>query len=166
MIDIQTEEYYNTYMGLREFYRTEMYKRLGNTKNSLANRFDSDKALIAALDKTLLSKPKIINDIDHAFSSYASLRDKLNLRDWVFRKEKYSVVLNALLLMVCLILSPLFIIGLFNNWPHYFLPDFIVKKIKDTQFKSTAAWGSGMVIQAIYYMLLIILAVILFLTGG
>ena len=160
MIDIQTEEYYNTYMGLRDFYRPEMFKRLGISKNNLANRFDSDKALIAALNKTLLNLPEKINDIDRAFSSYVLLRDKLNLRDWVFRKEKYSVALIALLLIVCLLLSPFFIFGLFNNWPHYFLPDFIVKKIKDTQFKSTAAWGSGMVIQAIYYMLLIILAVI------
>jgi len=160
MIDIQTEEYYDTYMGLRDFYRPEMYVRLGVKKNNLATRFDTDKILIAALDKTLQNDPEKIKTIDQKFRSYAALRDKLNLRDWVFRKEKYSVAVNLLSLVFCLVLSPLFLLGLFNNWPQFFIPVKLIKKIKDTQFKSTAAWGSGAVIQAVYYILLIVLALI------
>jgi 1-acyl-sn-glycerol-3-phosphate acyltransferase len=159
MIDIQTEEYYDTYMGLRDFYRPEMSARLGVKKNNLATRFDTDKILIAALDRTLQNNPEKIKTIDQKFKSYAALRDKLNLRDWVFRKEKFSVAANLFLLVFCLALSPLFLLGLFNNWPHYFIPVKLIKKIKDTQFKSTAAWGSGAAIQAVYYLLLAVLAI-------
>jgi hypothetical protein len=35
-----------------------------------------------------------------------------------------------------------------------------VKKIKDTQFRSTATWGMGMGIQAVYYIILGVLAFI------
>ncbi len=160
MIDIHTEEYYYTYMGLRGFFRPEMYKRLGLIKRSLSNNFDADKKLIAALDKKLAEDPELIKNINTKFRKYALLRDKLNLRDWVFRKEKYPIVLNFLSLLVCFILSPLFFLGLFNNWPHYFLPVSISRKIRDSQFKSTAAWGSGVAIQAVYYLILSVLAII------
>ena len=161
MIDIQTEEYYDTYMGLRNFYRPEMYKRLDIRKNGLSDRFDADKVLIAALDKTLNSDPEKIENLGQKFKKYASLRDKHNFRDWVFRKEKYSNVINFLPVIGCFLLSPLFILGLFNNWPHYFFPVLVAKKIKDPQFKSTAAWGASMVIQAIYYVILTVLAIVI-----
>ena len=160
MIDIQTEEYYNTYMGLRDLYRPEMYARLGIKKDKLSTRFDTDKILIAALDKTLESDPEKIKTIDQKFKSYAALRDKLNLREWVFRKKRYSVALNLLSLVLCLVLSPLFVLGLFNNWPNFFIPIKLVKKIKDPQFRSTAAWGSGAAIQVVYYLILAVLAII------
>ena len=160
MIDIKTEEYYETYMGLRGFFRQEMYRHHGIKKDNLATRFDSDKKLIEALDNTLVKEPELIKHIDEKFKRYSALRDKNNFRDWVFRKNSYSVALNILLLFVCLILSPLFILGLINNWPHYFIPVKFVRKIKDPQFRSTAAWGSGSVIQALYYIILSVIAVI------
>jgi len=160
MIDIQTEEYYDTYMGLRDLYRPEMYARLGIKKNKLSNRFYTDKILIAALDKTLENNPEKIKTIDQKFKNYAALRDKLNLRDWVFRKKRFSVALNILSLVCCLVLSPLFALGLFNNWPNFFIPIKLIKKIKDPQFRSTAAWGSGAAIQVIYYLILAVLAIV------
>jgi 1-acyl-sn-glycerol-3-phosphate acyltransferase len=158
MIDIKTEEFYETYMGLREFYRPEMYKRLGFKKDKLSDRFKADKVLIDILDKTLESQPDKIQTIDTKFKEYSRIRDKQNLRDWVFRKPRYSILENVFKLLVWFVLSPLFLIGLFNNWPHYFIPAKFVKKIKDTQFRSTAAWGLGICIQAVYYLVLAILA--------
>jgi len=160
MIDIQSEEYYNTYMGLRRLYRPFMYKRLGIKTDTLASRFDTDKVLISMLDRELEDNPENIKTIDKKFTKYASLRDKLKLRDWVFTKEKYSVTLNILSLIFCLILSPLFLFGLVNNLAHYFIPVKVAKGIKDTQFRSTASWGSGAVIQIFYYLLLTVLAII------
>jgi 1-acyl-sn-glycerol-3-phosphate acyltransferase len=160
MIDIQTEEFYDTYMGLREFYRPEMYKRLGFKKDKLSDRFKADKVLIDILDKTLENQPDKIKTIDSKFKKYSRNRDKQNLRDWVFRKPKYSILANLLNLFALLILSPLYLVGLVNNWPHYFIPAKFVKKIKDPQFRSTAAWGLGICIQAAYYLILAILALV------
>ena len=160
MIDIQTEEYYDTYMELREVYRPEMYKRLGAKSDSLYDRFKADKELISKLDKTLESNPDKIGAIDSKFKRYAEIRDKLNFRNWTFKRTNYSILLNILQIVALVVLSPLFLFGLFNNWPHYYFPMKFSKKIKDPQFRSTATWGMGVVIQAIYYIILITLAFI------
>lgn len=160
IINIETEEYYDTYMGLREFYRPEMYKHLGTKTDKLADRFKADKVLINSLDQTLESDPDKIKQIDSKFKRYSQIRDKFNLRDWVFRKSSYSILLSGLSLLGLLILFPLFLLGFINNWPHFLIPMKFAKKIKDTQFQSTASWGSGIAIQAVYYFILSVLAII------
>jgi hypothetical protein len=160
MIDIQTEEYYETYMGLREFYRPEMYKRLEIKTDKLSDRFKADKVLISMLDKISESNPEKIKLFDSKFQRYSKIRDTFNLRDWVFRKAKFSVIWSCLSLLGLIVLLPLFLLGLFNNWPHFYIPSKITKRIKDTQFKSTALWGTGIAIQAIYYFILSILALV------
>ena len=55
MIDIQTEEYYQTYMMLRTIFNDEMRNRLGITDHSLTGKFRADKAMIEMLDKELAS---------------------------------------------------------------------------------------------------------------
>ena len=59
MIDIQTEEYYQTYMSLRTIFNDDMRNRLGITDHSLTGKFKADKAMIAMLDKELASAPEI-----------------------------------------------------------------------------------------------------------
>jgi 1-acyl-sn-glycerol-3-phosphate acyltransferase len=159
MLDIQTDEYYDLYMGLKEFYRPYLYKKMGVQKDTLANRFKADKELINKLDNCLLEKPETIKSINENYSQYASLRQKLNLRDWVFQKANYSMVLSVLSLILVLALSPLLLLGLFNNWPHYYYPPVKFRNIKDKQFQSTAMWGMGIVIQAVYYFILSLLAI-------
>lgn len=161
MIDIRSEEYYDTYMGLRPVARLIVKSKLQLKKCSLAADFDADKTLIAALDKTADTQPETMAEIHRDFSRYALLRDQLGFRDWVFRKAKYSFALIALRVILLFILLPVFIAGFLTNWPHYYLPQRVAKKIKDPQFRSTASWGAGIVVQAIYYLLLMIPAFIL-----
>ena len=60
MIDIQTEEYYETYMSLRTIFNDDMRSRLGITDDSLHAKFKADKAMIAMLDQELASSPDSI----------------------------------------------------------------------------------------------------------
>ncbi|MBN1118858.1 MAG: 1-acyl-sn-glycerol-3-phosphate acyltransferase [Bacteroidales bacterium] len=160
MIDIQSEEYYDTIMGLRYFYRPVMYKKLGVKKDSLAKRFDTDKMLIDKLNKAIEEKPEAMEGIKKEYVKYARLRDKLNLRDWVLRKEKYSIIGNLLLILTLVPTLPFWLYGYLANWPHYIFPPKFAKKVKDPQFVSTAKWGVGMVIQAIYYLIILMLGLI------
>jgi 1-acyl-sn-glycerol-3-phosphate acyltransferase len=160
MIDIQTEEYYNTYMGLKTFFRKNMMQKLGLVKKSLANQFVADKALIGKLDECLQQNPEKIKQIDELFNRYAFLRDRLKLRDWVFRKEKYPVLLNSVNLFLLILAIPVYLWGLITNWPHFYIPVRFFRKIKDKQFQSTAMWGMGIAIQAVYYIIISIIAVI------
>jgi hypothetical protein len=160
MIDIRSEEYYETYMGLRLLARPLMLRKMGLKKRSLSHRFDADKALIAALDRTLEAQPETMAEIHNDFSRYAQLRDRLGLRDWVFTKKKYPFGIIALRILLILGLLPMFAVGFLTNWPHYYMPQRVARKIKDPQFRSTASWGAGIVVQAVYYFLLMIPAFI------
>lgn len=160
MIDIKSEEYYDTIMGLRPFYRYKLLQKDNKSSHKLSEEFKADKLLIEKIEEYIeIDEPKI-RQLDTLFKSYTVLRDKLKLRDWVFRKEKYSFIGNILLLLLGVILLPVLFAGFLGNWPHYIFPPRFSKKIKDTQFQSTATWGMGMVIQALYYIILLVLGIV------
>lgn len=158
MIDIQTEEFYETYMELREIYRPTLIDKLNLNANNALDRFNTDKELIKSLDETLESSPDKLQSLKEKVEKYTQLRKKSNLREWVFRKPKFSTLGAVFSLTAAFILSPVVIFGLINNWPIFFIPaKFSRTKIKDTQFQSTAAFGLGLVLQIIYYPILITL---------
>lgn len=160
MIHIETKEYYDLYQGLRPFYNKKMRSKLHIRGNSLYAKFRADKVLIEKLDNTLEKEPKKIEALNEDFKKYTKLRDKLNLRDWLFNQKRYSIIINIFNLILCGVCSPIFLLGLFNNWPHFFIPPKMTKKIKDPQFISTLKWGVGTGILIVYYLLLTILALI------
>jgi hypothetical protein len=160
MINIETEEYYDLYMGLRAIYNRNLCRKLRFDPNDLYNRHIADKLLIDILNRCLEKEPGKIEEANKLFREYKRLRIKLNYRDWVVRKKRYSILVNLLIPILSLITLPLFILGLFNNWPHFFIPTRITKGIRDKQFHSTAKWGFGAALMIIYYPLLAILALI------
>ncbi len=160
MIDIKSEEYYDTIMGLRPFYRYKLLPKDNNPRHKLSEKFKADKLLIKKIEDYIeIDEPKV-RQLDTLFKEYTALRDKLKLRDWVFRKEKYSVTGNIMLLLSGIVLLPVLFAGFLGNWPHYIFPPRFSKKIKDTQFQSTATWGMGIVIQALYYIILLVLGIV------
>ena len=160
MIDIQTVDYYDLYMDLRSIYGPRMCRKLNLRKHNLYEKFLADKKLIAALDDCLENEPDKIEAMNVTYTGYRNIRDKLNFRNWVPRKKRYSIVSNILALILSVITWPLVLLGLFNNWPHYFLAPRIKRKIRDKQFHSTAVWGTGLVIATFYFLILIILAIL------
>jgi 1-acyl-sn-glycerol-3-phosphate acyltransferase len=160
MINIETEDFYDLYMGLRKIFNGKICAKEGLRAGDLSDEFIADKKLIAALDHCLADEPGKIAGLDSIYKKYSILRDKLNFRDWVPGGRKYSVILNALAILLSVFTWPLVILGLFNNWPHFFLPLRIIKGIKDRQFHSTAKYGAGLAIIILYYLILIILALI------
>ena len=161
MIDIQTEEYYDTYMNLREIYQPTLIDKLGLNQNNQLDRFNAGKKLIQSLDNTLENSPEKLVPLKEKTEEYVNLRKKSGLREWVFRKPRYSNLGAFISLLVSVILSPVVLFGLINNWPVFFIPGkFSRTKIKDTQFQSTAAFGMGLAIQFVYYPILIALGFI------
>ncbi len=159
MIDIQTDEYYDTYMELRAIYRPELSNKLNlNPKNQL-DKFKTDKKLIDRLNDLLEKKPEQLESIHKLTGEYCKNRDRINFREWLFAKN--TSLPGALLgLIVSIVFLPVFLFGLINNWPNFFIPIAYSKKIKDPQFRSTASFGLGLVLQIVYYPILIVLACI------
>jgi len=160
MIHIETEEFYDLYMTLRIIYRNKMYRKLGLKPGDLYDDFLADKKLIGCLDACLQNKQDKITELQKVYTQYATLSEKLNFRDWVPVRQRYSIALNTLAILISIIIWPVVLLGLLNNWPHFFIPVRFTKGIKDTQFFSTAKWGAGFAILIIYYLILFILALI------
>jgi 1-acyl-sn-glycerol-3-phosphate acyltransferase len=160
MIHIETKEYYNLYMGLRKIYNRKLCKKLGLNFRDQLNQYKADKILIEILDQCLENESNMIAEVNTVFEKYQKLKKDLNYRDWVPRKKHYSIIGNLLFVGLSLITLPLVVLGLFNNWPHFFIPLRITKGIRDKQFHSTAKWGLGAVLMMFYYLLLSILALI------
>ena len=153
MIDIQTEEYYQTYMLLRTIFNDDLRNKLGITDHSLTGKFKADKAMIAMLDKELVSAPDSIKSLDAKVTEYQSGLQKAGLRDWVIRKEKYSMAGIAVSVFLKIIFLPLFIAGFFNNILPYWFAASKGAKIKDTQFQSSFKFVIGMLAFPIWYLI-------------
>lgn len=160
MIHIETDEFYDLYMDLRMLYRKNMCKMMSLKKGDLFDEFQADKKLIDILDECLKNERPAIEKLNEVYRKYVELRDKLNFRNWVPVKRKYCIIGNILAILFSILAWPLVLLGLFNNWPHFFIPVRFTKGIKDTQFFSTAKWGAGLALIIIYYLVLFILALI------
>lgn len=160
MIHIETEEFYDLYMGLRELYNPLMRKELNISGKTLLDKFISDKEIIERLDKLLEQKSEEVKTLNDEYFNYLTLRTELNFRDWLFRKKISFPIIRIITMLLSLVTLPIVILGNINNWPHYYIPPLLGKKIKDPQFVSTAKWGMGVGIIMVYYPLLTILAII------
>ena len=152
MIDIQTEEYYLTYMALRTIFNDDMRERLGITDHSLTGKFKADKAMIAMLDKELASAPDNIKNLDTLVADYQSDLEKAGLRDWVIKKERYSMAGIAFTALLKIVFLPLFTAGLINNIVPYWFAASKGAKIKDTQFQSSFKFVIGMIAFPVWYL--------------
>ena len=162
MIDIQTEEYYDLYQGLRTVYNAEMRKKLKITGDSLPDRFIADKRMISALNEYVEGNPGKISPLGNKVSEYLKGLDRLNLRDRVLEKDCYPLLTRLLESLALFILLPVHILGIINNYIPYKIPAIYAKKIKDPQFHSSFKLVMAMVFFPVYYIILIILALIFF----
>jgi 1-acyl-sn-glycerol-3-phosphate acyltransferase len=161
MIDIQSEEYYDMYMQLRETCNQRMRERLGFRKKDLHHRFLADKHLIAEIENAENGGHEKIPELSRLCGDYKDGVKNMGLRDWVLRKPGYP--LPGLLLATLGILStlPVFLFGALTNVIVYWLAIKVSDKIKDTQFKSTFKYGTAVFFTPVYYLVLFIAAWIL-----
>ncbi len=160
MIDIQTEEYYDLYQNLRTIYNWEMRKKLNIPGRSLLDRFIADKKMISVLDENKEKYNKEIDSLNKKVSEYINGLDKLNLRDWVFRRSFYPLITRFLEVPALIILLPVHILGLVNNYIPYKIPAVLTKKIKDPQFHSSFKLVMVLIFFPVYYIILVILGLV------
>jgi hypothetical protein len=154
MIDIQTTEYYDLYMHLREMYNDRMKKELGITEKTLDAAFRADKIMIDLLNKELAENPENIRKLNDSVIPYQAEVKKQKLRDWVIKKEGYGIprlLLSAILFIVSL---PVFLFGFIHNiLPFRFIAS-RVKNIKDTQFHSSFKFVLSMIVFPLWYLVI------------
>ncbi len=154
MIDIQTEDYYDLYMHLREIYNKEMRNMLGIQENTLAGKFRADKIMIDCLNQALTAEPELIKQLDETMRQYEQELKKTRLRDWVVEREKYSWPVLLFSSLAEVILLPVFAFGFINNYLPYWFTNGRTKNIKDPQFFSSFKFVFGMITFPVWYLLI------------
>lgn len=155
IIDIQTQEYYDLYLYLREVFNEEMCRKLGIPGKTLADKFRADKVMIESLNKELDDNPNNISKLNTIMQEYQAGLKNERLRDWVVGRRKYAAVALIWRVLVKVFFLPVFAFGLVNNLLPYWLTERSAKKIKDTQFKSSFKYVTGMVFFPLWYLIIL-----------
>jgi len=145
MIHIDFDKYYDVVNDLRDIYKYRSKEHLGYRNLKHPNKFEMDKKFIALFEDHYKDREAELEELDKKNKTYQSLLKKLNLRDWVIRKQKFSWLGIFFSFVGLLVALPLYLYGIINNILPYFTPELIVKKIKDPQFVSSVRSGMRLV---------------------
>ena len=157
MIDIQSEEYYESYLSLKDIYRDRLGDQLKMNSSNQPGKFICDKSMIAMLDAYAEKHPEGIKDLDIQVKKYVTGLKKLRLRDWLFKKESYSFLGLVFRSLLQLLFLPLHVYGIINNYLPYKIPVLLTRKVKDEQFLSSFRYVLGLITFLIFYLVFIIL---------
>lgn len=139
IINIENDDYYETYEFLRTIYDANALKKMNLPENQ-PNKFKADQQIIKKLDQTFAQNPEKIEQLDKDVKEYSSLIKNQKIRDWVIEKPKNWGKLSLQFLLLT-ILFPLFLFGIANNLPIFKLPKLINRKIKDRNFHTSIEFG-------------------------
>ncbi|NOZ47509.1 MAG: hypothetical protein GXO79_12120 [Chlorobi bacterium] len=153
MIDIQNDEYYDTFYNMRELYNTAMRKKLGLVKNNLKSRFFAGKSIISLLEKAGNKAPdelKWLKEKDEELQKGLKL---FKLRHWILEKKKFSYLALIFQSVIQIVFLPVHIYGIITNYLPYKIPVWITNKIKDKQFVSSVKYVLLLIIFLIFYLI-------------
>jgi 1-acyl-sn-glycerol-3-phosphate acyltransferase len=155
MIHIETSDYYDSAYAITELYGMKQLRDVKPGKPSAYKLFKSMQQVADGINNWTVEQYQNING---KVKDYTSGLKKLQLRDWVFTKPKYSWLLLVLESVLMVLLSPLYIYGLVLNYIPYKLPVKATKNIKDVQFHSSVKFVLAMLLFPIYYLILFLIA--------
>ncbi|MFW5886942.1 MAG: 1-acyl-sn-glycerol-3-phosphate acyltransferase [Bacteroidota bacterium] len=159
MIDIQQDDYYETFDFLRKFFRPYLLKEMNKKDSNLFNRFVAEKKIISILNHSLEQDPGELSSLKTLVQEYKDLLHKLDLRDWILKK-KHNIFVPGLQFLLFVIFSPLYLYGAINNYLPYIIPVHYTKKVKDPQFISSFRFGLSYFLFPAFYLLQTILVAI------
>jgi 1-acyl-sn-glycerol-3-phosphate acyltransferase len=150
-IHIENDEHYPMYQALRVIYNSRMRNRAGISGNSVYKRFQADKQMIDLIDQAFVSDPEKMVQLSKQVAEYTSGLKELNLRNWVVERKGFSLLRTVLQFLLLNIAAPIFIVGWISNIIPYLVPMKAIKKVKDTQFRSSFKFGVALLFFPVYY---------------
>jgi 1-acyl-sn-glycerol-3-phosphate acyltransferase len=166
MIDIQSDEYYELYMQLRETFNPEMRSILRIMGTSLADKFRADKVMIEGLNRELETNPDAIRDLNTQVMDYQKRLKNSKLRDWIIGRGRDNIAELLLSVLLKLIFLPVFIFGFIHNFLPYWFAESRTRNIKDRQFHSSIKYVIGMIAFPVWYLLIAGILALTPLPGG
>jgi len=141
MIDIQSEEFYYSIQDLRTIYNRNMRKYLNIKGKDLESRFRADKEMIHILEQNEAADPDKLRPLDEKVKEFMEKVRNMNFRTWLFKRKNYSPFMLIPLSLLLILFFPVFLYGFINNIIIYFLPNLIIRNVKDPQFHTSIKFG-------------------------
>ena len=153
MLQVSSTSFYELINSARYIFRHQAarYFELPDLKG--ANRFITDQKFIKLCDQAVKDHPEEAEQANEHLRAYEKALEKLNLRDWVFKKGPFSWVILFLQVPVLIGLSPVFIYGLLNHILPSFIPMYVSRKLKDKQFWSSIRSTMTLVTFPLFYLI-------------
>lgn len=159
-IDIQQKELYDMFDSIRSIYRPNMLKKLKTKGKQLFRRFSADKETIRKLNIFVENNENEANKLNEKVKEFTNGVKKMNLRDWVLTKKKYSIIGLFLQSIFALTILPIHIVGVVTNYLPYKIPVWGSKNVKDPQFLSSFRYVIALISFLIFYITYITLTLI------
>lgn len=159
-IHIDTDEFYDLYMGLRILYNRKMRDEMKIGGRSLYDKFLADKEMIRLLDLELESNPQTLKEMNLKYTELNGMVETLDFRLWMVPRKKFSAPLLLLESLVLLLGLPIYVLGFTGNIIPYSIPIRMTRKVRDPQFITSFRIVLGIIVFAPWYLLLTILGMI------
>ena len=143
MINIKSDEFYETIMELKAIFNANMRETMGITGKRLIDKFTADKELISRIDMLIEKDPEPLRELAVKVDSYVSGVKEQGIRDWVVRNRGYSMGHSLWRYLSLILTFPFFLAGFIPNALPYLLPAYLVRNVKDLQFHSSLKSSLG-----------------------
>lgn len=153
IIHIENKEYYDLYDKIRSIFKYRMIEIMGMEDVLLPNKVVADQKLIECLDKEFAVNKDNIQKLNEKVTLYNNKLNSLNIRDWVVRKAKFSWIGMFFQSLWLILIFPVFLYGLINNYLPYHLPLLISKKFKDTAYHSSVNSLAATLFFSVFYLI-------------
>ncbi|MEM6803576.1 MAG: 1-acyl-sn-glycerol-3-phosphate acyltransferase [Bacteroidota bacterium] len=154
VIDIQNEDYYEFTRHLVRMAGPELAgERLGE-KYKLIDRFHIQKEIVAAMDLLIEKEDPDLPRLKSDMETYQAFLKEHKIRDHTVLKGPYGwgEIMGQVLLL--LLSSPLYLLGLLSNYlPYKTAEQLAIKNFKDDHFHSSIMMASSMVIYPLFALL-------------
>jgi len=146
MINIESEEFYETIMELKVIFNKNMREIMGINGTKLSDKFRADKEFITRINVLIEKDPETVRSLAGIVDEYTSGMKEMRVRDWVVRDRGYGFARTYWRYLTLIITLPFFLIGFITNAIPYLLPGYLVRKVKDLQFHSSLKAGLGILL--------------------
>lgn len=155
VIDIEDRENYDQYDTLRLMISKHRVTTQ-NAKHNFYQKFLEEKKIIEEIDQLKQEQPKKFEDLMDKSKQYQKGLKDLNLRDWLIN-SKVDWINSISKDIGSILLFPFFLFSLLNNGLVYYIPELMVKRLKDRQLFSTIRFALGFILSLFWYPILFII---------
>jgi len=158
MIDIQKMDHYDLVHDTMLAFDDELSSLTGENKGDLVSKFRRQKDYIEKAEQLIESNQDEANAIRRVAKEFKESLKNERLKSWLFKKEAHATFGHLLLLIL---LFPLHLYGVINNYLPYRIPAwFVEKKVNDVHFHASIKVISGALLFIIFWSIQISLVAI------